>query len=211
MSRGRHITPTTFFHGNGIAKFFLSTAEIGLSAASILDAPVRCGSQEQQATPDGALWSDDCSRKMQHVPYPLRRSVLEEIEERLHVDMIETASHQFRHPSDFSIPSSMAHYWSYHTAGPCPVGSTTLTSTLRIRWLPSCSSACFGDAGTMSSASTIQSPIQRPFSSRRLCSLIFWPSISHFGRRSSCPNLLRPSGRNAARPNCSPNRSGRRR
>src|SRR5690606_3819380 len=61
-------------------------------------------------------------QKMKHVPYALRRSVLEEIERELPLEVAETAEHQFRHPRDLSIPSSLHHYWSFMTGRSVPGG-----------------------------------------------------------------------------------------
>jgi hypothetical protein len=57
---------------------------------------------------------------MQHVPYPLQRSVLEEIERTLPGEVLQTAAHPFRHPEDLSIPSSLQHYWAYLTGRAVP-------------------------------------------------------------------------------------------
>jgi hypothetical protein len=57
---------------------------------------------------------------MQHVPYALQRSVLKEIERTLPKEVLQTAEHQFRHPSDLSIPSSLQHYWAFLTSRAVP-------------------------------------------------------------------------------------------
>nr|BFE72879.1 hypothetical protein GCM10020092_061800 [Actinoplanes digitatis] len=60
------------------------------------------------------------AQKMQHVPYALQKSVLEEIEQTLPEDVLRTAEHQFRHPGDLSIPSSLQHYWAFLTRRAVP-------------------------------------------------------------------------------------------
>ena len=60
------------------------------------------------------------TRKMKHTPHPSRRSVIAEIEERFleHVDA--TAGHQFRHPDDISLLTSLQQYYAYLTGRAVP-------------------------------------------------------------------------------------------
>lgn len=112
MFFGRPLLPTAFFHANGIAKFFPSPAQLDVGPATVLDAPVTAaGKNNRRHIAD--RFGRVISQKMRHVPYPLRRSVLEEIENALPNEVLATAGHQFRHPGDLSIPSSLQHYWSF--------------------------------------------------------------------------------------------------
>src|SRR5690606_21617313 len=54
-------------------------------------------------------------RKMKHVPMPLKRSLLEEIEQRYSAYVTRTRSSRFRSPTDLSIPSMLAHYYGIAT------------------------------------------------------------------------------------------------
>jgi hypothetical protein len=119
MFLGRPLLPTAFFHANGIAKFFLSTAQLEAGAATVHDAPVTAaGKNNRQHIQE--LFGRGIAQKMQHVPYPLQKSVLEEIEQTLHDQVLQTAAHPFRHPGDLSIPSSLQHYWAYLTRRAVP-------------------------------------------------------------------------------------------
>src|SRR5699024_8851373 len=60
------------------------------------------------------------TQKMKHVPHAQRLSVLHELEQRFPEEFAATAGHQFRHPGDISIPSSLQHYWSYVTGRAVP-------------------------------------------------------------------------------------------
>jgi hypothetical protein len=51
--------------------------------------------------------------KMKHAPMALRRSVLAEIEEQYPDELAATACHQFRHPDDVSLTSSLHQYYSF--------------------------------------------------------------------------------------------------
>lgn len=114
MFFGRPVLPNTFFHANGIAKFFMSPAQLDLGEATTRDTPVTAAGKNNRRL-ISQKFGRTISRKMRHVPYPLRRSVLEEIEAAAPDQVLGTAGHQFRHPADFSIPSSLQHYWSFLT------------------------------------------------------------------------------------------------
>ncbi|MER7444314.1 stealth family protein [Micromonospora avicenniae] len=112
MFFGRPLVPTAFFHANGIAKFFPSPAQLDVGPATVHDAPVTAAGKNNRRHIE-ERFGRTISQKMRHVPYPLRRSVLEDIERQLPDEVLATAEHQFRHPKDLSIPSSLQHYWSY--------------------------------------------------------------------------------------------------
>lgn len=112
MFFGRPLLPNTFFHTNGLAKFFPSPAQLDVGPATVHDAPVTAAGKNNRRHIE-ERFGRTITQKMRHVPYPLRRSVLAEIEAELPAEVLETASHQFRHPGDLSIPSSLQHYWSY--------------------------------------------------------------------------------------------------
>jgi hypothetical protein len=116
---GRPLVPTRFFHANGIAKFFLSSAQIGFGPPTVADQPVNAAAKNNRR-----ILVDRFGRliytKMRHAPIPLLRSVLDEISTALEPEIKATASHQFRHPDDLAVPSSLHHYWSYLTGRSVP-------------------------------------------------------------------------------------------
>lgn len=119
MFFGRPLLPTMFFHANGIAKFFPSPAQLDVGPATVHDAPVTAAGKNNRRHIE-ERFGRVISQKMRHVPYPLRKSVLQEIENALPEEVLATAGHQFRHPKDLSIPSSLQHYWSYMTGRAVP-------------------------------------------------------------------------------------------
>jgi hypothetical protein len=119
MFFGRAVEPELFFHGNGIAKFFVSKTPIDLNPRSLRDLPVMTAAKNQRD-----LFERDFGvtvrRKFDHAAHPQLRSVLTEMEQR-YPDLFEqVARSRFRHPDDFSIPSSLLHYYAYAVgrAGP---------------------------------------------------------------------------------------------
>jgi stealth protein CR2/Stealth-like protein len=119
MFLGRPVAPTAFFHANGIAKFFLSRAQLEAGPATVFDAPVTAAGKNNRRH-IAERFGRSITQKMQHVPYPLQKSVLEEIERGLPDEVLQTAEHPFRHPGDLSIPSSLQHYWAFLTRRAVP-------------------------------------------------------------------------------------------
>jgi hypothetical protein len=119
MFLGRPVAPTKFFHANGIAKFFPSPAQLEAGPATVHDTPVSAAGKNNRRYVE-ENFRRTITQKMQHVPYALRKSVLQEIEDKLPTEVLETAAHQFRHPGDLSIPSSLHHYWGYYTGRAVP-------------------------------------------------------------------------------------------
>ncbi|MFF5181302.1 stealth family protein [Micromonospora sp. NPDC000316] len=109
---GRPLLPTHFFHANGIAKFFLSPAQFGLGEAKPSDPPVNAAGKNNRRHIQ-RQFGVTITQKMKHTPFALRRSIMQQIEGRLSVDVLATARHRFRHHGDLSIPSSLHQYWAY--------------------------------------------------------------------------------------------------
>ena len=116
---GRPVTPHCFFHPNGVAKFFLSKAHVALGERSVTDLPVLAAGKNNRRLIE-ETFGPVLTQKMKHVPYVLRRSVLAEIAERFAEEAAETSRHQFRHPDDIAIPSSLHHYYGFLTGRSVP-------------------------------------------------------------------------------------------
>ena len=119
MFLGRPLRASKFFHGNGIAKFFPSSAQLAAGPPTVYDAPVTAAGKNNRSHIE-ERFRRTITQKMQHVPYALQKSVLQELEDKLPDEVLQTAAHQFRHPGDLSIPSSLQHYWAYHTRRAVP-------------------------------------------------------------------------------------------
>ena len=108
----RPLGPETFFDPFGHSHFFRSPATVDTAAPGAHDTPV-----EQAAKNNRRLLQERFGRinvnKMKHTAHALQKEVLTEIAQT-HPDEVEaTASHQFRHPDDISMTSSLHHYWAY--------------------------------------------------------------------------------------------------
>jgi hypothetical protein len=120
---GRPLLPSTFFLANGIARYFPSPAAIDPLPPAPDEATVTIAAKNnRQHLID--IFGRGVTQKMRHVPHALRRSVLVEIEQRLPDAVLATAAHQFRHPQDLAMVSSLHHYWSF-------LGGTSVPGRIR--------------------------------------------------------------------------------
>lgn len=116
---GRLVTRDQFFHGNGLAKFFLSSAVMGLGPRRPEE------SAHAQAAKNNRTWLADAvgrsvSHHFQHAPHPQLRSVLAELEAKDPQMFARVAASAFRSETDLSISSSLHHYYAYATGRAVP-------------------------------------------------------------------------------------------
>jgi|GEM_PF-430380 len=112
---GRETTIETFFTRSGLMKsrfspsWFTTATQPGRAAI-----PTDWASYNavQLMLRDFGIFFD---RKLKHVPMPLKRSLLEEIEERYPEEVRRTRASRFRSRTDLSIPSMLAHYYGIAT------------------------------------------------------------------------------------------------
>lgn len=119
MFIGRAVSPETFFQSNGSPRFFPSRSRVPFAAPSPNDSPV------DAATKNGrALLQDDfgvaISQVMEHAPYALRRSVLEEMADRYSETYAKTSASRFRSAVDLNTLSNFAHHYGYLTERAVP-------------------------------------------------------------------------------------------
>ncbi|MFG2196343.1 stealth conserved region 3 domain-containing protein [Streptomyces sp. NPDC048639] len=116
---GQEAVPDDFFLANGLTKFFPSPALVPLGPPSETDVPVSVAGKNNRALIE-ARFGTTPVQKMKHVPHALRRSVLAEIEEEFGEQHRATAAHRFRSRADIAIPSSLHHYYAFHTGRALP-------------------------------------------------------------------------------------------
>ncbi len=109
---GRPVRPELFFHGNGIAKFALSTIAIDREPEQRPMNGAMLAARQGRAFMETAF-GRTVSHRMQHTPHAHQRSTLAEFEER-HPDVFAgVARSQFRDGADLSINSDLGHYYAY--------------------------------------------------------------------------------------------------
>ncbi|MFD4372236.1 stealth family protein [Streptomyces sp. NPDC058486] len=112
---GRPTTLGSFFHANGLSKFFMSKALIPTGRALPDDLPVNAAGKNSRGL-IAQQFGTFVSQKMKHTPHALRRSVLAEIEHTYARAHHTTQHARFRSPQDVPIASSLHHYFAYHSA-----------------------------------------------------------------------------------------------
>ncbi|MFF8842926.1 stealth family protein [Streptomyces sp. NPDC015127] len=116
---GNEVTPQDFFLANGLTKFFPSPALVPLGERTVDDPPVAAAGKNNRRLIEeryGAV----LVQKMKHMPHPLRRSVLTEIESEFETEYRRTEASRFRSIDDISISSSLHHYYAFHTQRAVP-------------------------------------------------------------------------------------------
>jgi hypothetical protein len=109
---GRPVAPELFFHGNGMTKFFLSTRVVDLDPPLARDLPVVSAAKNSRKLIEDAFGAT-ITHRFQHVAHPLRRSLMDELEERFPQELARTAASQFRSPDDVSAAAFLGHYYGF--------------------------------------------------------------------------------------------------
>jgi hypothetical protein len=116
---GRPVTPEMFFTPGGLTKFFASAARVDTAPRGPADRPADSAAKNNRRLIQ-ETFGRMLTRMMMHTPHPSRRSVIAEIEERFAEQVTATAGHQFRHPDDISLLSSLQQYYAYLTGKAAP-------------------------------------------------------------------------------------------
>jgi hypothetical protein len=116
---GRPVPPEMFFTPGGLTRFFPSNALVDSAPQRPDDPPANSAGKNNRRLIQQAF-GRVLTRKMKHTPHPSRRSVLNEIELRFAEQVEATAGHQFRHPDDISLLSSLQQYYAYLTGRAAP-------------------------------------------------------------------------------------------
>ncbi|GAA1631102.1 stealth family protein [Actinoplanes couchii] len=116
---GRPVVPGQFFTPGGLTKFFASAARVDTAPRGPADRPADSAAKNNRRLIQ-ETFGRMLTRKMMHTPHPSRRSVIAEIEQRFAEQVTATAGHQFRHPDDLSLLSSLQQYYAYLTGKAAP-------------------------------------------------------------------------------------------
>lgn len=116
---GRPVSPELFFTPGGLTRFFPSAALVDSAPHRPGDPPADSAGKNNREL-IRAAFGRVLTRKMKHTPHPSRVSLLAEIEERFAEHVTATAGHQFRHPGDIALLSSLQQYYAYLTGKAAP-------------------------------------------------------------------------------------------
>lgn len=109
---GRPVGKELFFHANGLAKFFLSSAVVGLGPRHPDDPPVISAAKNNRLLVED-LTGRTTTHQFQHAPQPQLRSVLQEMETTWPETFSRVSASRFRHPDDVSVASALHHHVAY--------------------------------------------------------------------------------------------------
>ncbi|WP_028477691.1 stealth family protein [Nocardia sp. CNY236] len=130
MFFARPVRPSMFFTPGGVSRFIEADTRIGPGRTH-----ARRSGFENAARVNRMLLAErfGCviTRHLEHTPVPLRRSVLQEMEEEFAADFARTSSSRFRAASDISVTNSLYHYYALLTgrAAPQEVARTRYVDT----------------------------------------------------------------------------------
>jgi hypothetical protein len=113
---GREVGERDFFTHAGLAKVRLSPSQYiyqGEPEPSAIPTDWAAYNSLRLMRRDFALSFD---RRVQHVPLPLRRSVMQEIEQRYPAEVERTRAARFRAVTDLAVPSMLAQFYGIATA-----------------------------------------------------------------------------------------------
>lgn len=119
MFLGRPVTPQDFFLSNGTTRVFFSPSQVPQQRVSSQDRPVDAAGKNNRRI-IAERFGPTIVQKMRHAPYPLRRSILLEIQQEFAAHHQGTSLSRFRSVTDISIPSSLYHYYAYFTGRAVP-------------------------------------------------------------------------------------------
>lgn len=116
---GRDVHPNDFFRDKDISKFFLSPRKIDPSPVSSHDLGISSAAKQGRILLK-KFFGKTAFRHILHAPYPLRRSILFEMEKKLKPNFQTTKKHQFRHQKDQSIAALLFFYYANFTGRAVP-------------------------------------------------------------------------------------------
>ncbi|MGN6446684.1 stealth family protein [Amnibacterium sp.] len=119
MFIGRPLRPDVFFSPGGVSRFIEADTRIGLGDND----PARSGF-ENSARVNRALLKERfgrvITRHLEHTAAPLRKSVIEEMEQEFAAEFRATAASPFRAKDNISVTNSLYHYYALLTGRAVP-------------------------------------------------------------------------------------------
>jgi hypothetical protein len=114
MFFGRPVRPEMFFSPGGVSKFIEARTRIGLGENN----PARSGFENAARVNRELLqkkFGRVITRHLEHAATPLRKSVLQELENEFPEDFARTSASAFRQATDVSVTNSLYHYYALLT------------------------------------------------------------------------------------------------
>jgi hypothetical protein len=128
MFFGRPVEPELFFSPAGVSRFVECGIRIGAGGSAVH----RSGHDNALRVNRGLLrerFGRTITRDLEHCATPLRRSVMDELEQAFPEDFARTAASRFRSATDISVTNSLYHYYAQFT------GRAIATARPRVRYV----------------------------------------------------------------------------
>ncbi len=119
MFLGRPVAPQSFFLSNGLQKFFLSTTRVPFGDITEADTPTDATVKNNRRLLE-QMFGRVVAQATQHVPYPVRRSIVAELEERFPQEFHTTMTSRLRSMDQLSVTYQLQHYYAYQTGRALP-------------------------------------------------------------------------------------------
>lgn len=119
MFFGRPVLPQDFFLANGNSKFFLSPTRVDPGPIDDRDTPSDAAIKNNRRIIQ-ERFGRTITQSTWHVPYPLQRSVLAELEQEYPEEHRVTMASRFRAKDNISTTYSLYHYYAFHTGRAVP-------------------------------------------------------------------------------------------
>lgn len=116
---GRPVTAADFFQDSEVSRFFPSPIKINPSPVSAEDLAISSAAKQGRRLLRNRF-GKTAGYHIVHAPYPLRRSVLFEMEREFPEEFAATADHPFRHQKDQSIAAFLYFYYAVYTGRAVP-------------------------------------------------------------------------------------------
>ncbi len=110
------VEPSDFFLANGLSKFYLSGVTVDYAGDPEPHIQAARNNRELLASDYGV----DITHSLLHIPIGMRRSLLEELQERYSRDFDRTSRAAFRSPTDVSVTSSLYPHFAFVTGRAVP-------------------------------------------------------------------------------------------
>lgn len=119
MFFARPVVPNQFFTATGLSKYFPSKNLVPPGRATADVTPVQAGAMNNRELLE-RKFDRKITHTLQHVPYALRRDVLEEIEREFPAEYRATMMSRLRDLHTITVTSSLYHYYAYFTGRAVP-------------------------------------------------------------------------------------------
>jgi hypothetical protein len=116
---GRPVSPDLFFAANGALRFYPSRFQVAPGPISAHDPVIDAAAKNVRDTIAGRF-GRRVTHKIRHHPYPVRRSLMQELEAEFPDIFERVRGSRFRSPDGMAVTCALAYYYAYLTGQALP-------------------------------------------------------------------------------------------